>query len=51
MLEFDRTEHPIRAALLTVPIEHQQGRIAVPAGAGLGIEIDRDALPRFRAES
>jgi D-galactarolactone cycloisomerase len=48
MLEFDRTEHPIRAALLTVPIEHERGRVAVPTGAGLGIEIDRDALERFR---
>jgi len=48
MLEFDRTEHPIRAALLTSPIEHEKGRVAVPAGPGLGIEIDRAALERFR---
>jgi D-galactarolactone cycloisomerase len=51
VLEFDRTEHPIRAALLTSPIEHQHGRVAVPTGAGLGIEIDRDALARFRVTS
>jgi D-galactarolactone cycloisomerase len=49
MLEFDRTEHPIRAALLATPIEHRRGRVAVPEGPGLGIEIDRDALRRFRA--
>jgi D-galactarolactone cycloisomerase len=49
MLEFDRTEHPIRQALLTDPIEHRGGRVAVPTGPGLGIEIDRDALRRFRA--
>ena len=48
MLEFDRTEHPIRAALLTSSIEHRDGRVAVPTGAGLGIEIDRAALERFR---
>jgi D-galactarolactone cycloisomerase len=48
MLEFDRTEHPIRAALLKVPIEHENGRVAVPTGPGLGIEIDEDALRRFR---
>jgi D-galactarolactone cycloisomerase len=47
MLEFDRTEHPIRQALLTTPIEHQGGRVAVPEGVGLGVEIDRDALRRF----
>jgi D-galactarolactone cycloisomerase len=49
MLEFDRTEHPIRQTLLTQPIEHEGGRVAVPTGPGLGIEIDRDALERFRA--
>jgi D-galactarolactone cycloisomerase len=48
MLEFDRTEHPIRQALLTTPIEHSRGRVAVPQGPGLGIEIDRAALERFR---
>ena len=48
MLEFDRTEHPIREALLTTPIEHRGGRVDVPEDVGLGIEIDRDALQRFR---
>jgi len=51
MLEFDRTEHPIRAVLLTTPIEHENGRVAVPTGAGLGIEIDRAALERLRMTS
>jgi D-galactarolactone cycloisomerase len=50
MLEFDRTEHPIRAALLANPIEHRRGRVAVPEGPGLGIEVDRDALKRFRVD-
>jgi D-galactarolactone cycloisomerase len=48
LLEFDRTEHPIRSALLTTPIEHENGRVAVPAIPGLGIEIDPAALKRFR---
>jgi D-galactarolactone cycloisomerase len=47
ILEFDRTEHPIRQAILTQPIEHTGGLVAVPDGPGLGIEIDRDALTRF----
>jgi len=47
MLEFDRTEHPIRQALLTKPIEHERGIVRVPDGPGLGIEVDRDALARF----
>jgi D-galactarolactone cycloisomerase len=49
MLEFDRTEHPIRQAILTQPIEHRDGMVRVPDGPGLGIEIDRDALGRFAA--
>jgi D-galactarolactone cycloisomerase len=49
MLEFDRTEHPIRQALLTQPIEHAGGVVRVPDGPGLGIEIDRAALTRFAA--
>src|SRR5690349_4141736 len=47
MLEFDRTEHPIRQALLTQPIEHVRGMVRVPDGPGLGIEVDRAALKRF----
>jgi D-galactarolactone cycloisomerase len=49
LLEFDRTEHPIREALLTQPIEHAGGVVRVPDGPGLGIEIDREALVRFAA--
>jgi D-galactarolactone cycloisomerase len=48
LLEFDRTEHPIRQAILTQPIEHAGGTVRVPDGPGLGIEIDRAALERFR---
>lgn len=49
MLEFDRSEHPFRQAVLTSPIEHERGVVQVPSGPGLGIEIDRSALERFKA--
>ena len=49
MLEFDRSEHPFRQAVLTAPIEHAGGVVAIPDGPGLGIEVDRAALERFRA--
>jgi D-galactarolactone cycloisomerase len=49
MLEFDRTEHPIRQSLLVQPIEHTGGIVRVLDGPGLGIEVDRDALARFTA--
>lgn len=47
ILEFDRTENPFRQAVLTRPIEHEGGVVAIPDGPGLGIEIDRAALARF----
>jgi D-galactarolactone cycloisomerase len=50
MLEFDRTEHPIRQAVLTQPIEHIGGVVRIPDGPGLGIEVNREALARFAAK-
>lgn len=47
MLEFDRSEHPFRQAVITGTIEHQDGFVRVPDGPGLGIEIDRDAVAQF----
>lgn len=48
MLEFDRTEHPIRRSLLVDAIEHRKGIVGVPEGPGLGIEVNREALRHFR---
>ncbi len=48
LLEFDRSEHPFRHAVVTQPLEHEGGRVRIPTGPGLGIEIDREALKRFR---
>jgi D-galactarolactone cycloisomerase len=47
MLEFDRTEHPIRQAILTNAIEHVGGVVRIPDGPGLGIDVDRKALAEF----
>jgi D-galactarolactone cycloisomerase len=50
MLEFDRSEHPFRQAVLKTPLEHSGGIVRVPDGPGLGIEVDRAAVERFRAK-
>jgi D-galactarolactone cycloisomerase len=47
MLELDRTEYPVRRAILMQPIEHAGGIVRVPDGPALGIEIDRQAMARF----
>ena len=49
MLEFDRTEHPIRQAILKSPIEQAGGVVRVPDGPGLGIEVNRNAVASFAA--
>ncbi len=47
LLEFDRSEHPFRQAVLTAPLEHVDGWVQIPDGPGLGIEVDREAVRRF----
>ncbi len=49
ILEFDRSEHPFRQAILTAPLEHRRGVVAIPDGPGLGVDVDRGALRRFAA--
>jgi D-galactarolactone cycloisomerase len=49
-LEFDQTHNPYRQAILKVPIVLERGAVRVPAGPGLGVEIDRDAVTRHAAE-
>lgn len=50
ILEFDRTPNPFRQAVLAEPLEHDGGVVRVPDGPGLGIEVNRGALLRFRPE-
>ncbi len=47
--EFSQSEHPIGQAVLAEPIEHRAGRVAVPCGLGLGVEVDCATIDRFRA--
>jgi len=49
LLEFDMSEHPIRDAVTIEPIVQEHGFVRVPTGPGLGVEVDRAALERFRA--
>lgn len=51
ILEFDRSEHPFRQAVLMRPLEHEGGVVKVPDGPGLGIEINRAAIEKFKASA
>jgi D-galactarolactone cycloisomerase len=48
ILEFDRSEHPFRQAVVKSPVEHVDGVVQIPTGPGLGVEIDRDGIERFK---
>lgn len=51
LLEFDQTWNPFRQEILATPIAQTAGRVAIPQGPGLGIEIDRAALARYTVEA
>jgi len=48
ILEFDRSSHPFRVQLITKPIQHVSGWVEIPSAPGLGVEIDRSVLERYR---
>ncbi len=49
VFEYDCSAHPFRERLVDSPLRQQDGWLELPAGPGLGIEVDRGALERFRA--
>lgn len=48
MLEFEQTPNPLRDHLAKNPIVQVKGLVAVPDGPGLGIEVDRDVLNKWK---
>lgn len=48
ILEYDRSSHPFRGQLVRHPIEQVAGWVAVPDRPGLGVEVDRSVLEKFR---
>ena len=47
LYEFDMTENRLRTELAKDSIRAVEGRVPVPQGPGLGIEIDRDVLAKY----
>ncbi len=48
MLEYEQTFNPFRDQLSTTSLSHSKGWVDVPTGPGLGIDIDRSILDRYR---
>lgn len=48
MLEYEQTFNPFRDELSSAKLSHEGGRVRVPTGPGLGIDINRDVLQRYK---
>lgn len=46
-MELDTSANPLREELLVAPIEVSNGKVRVPHGPGLGVEIDRRTVKRY----
>jgi D-galactarolactone cycloisomerase len=48
LLEFEQCENPFRDFLGREPIYQVQGIVSVPTGAGLGVDLDRKVIDKYR---
>jgi D-galactarolactone cycloisomerase len=49
IFEYDRSSHPFRQQLVAQPVQHVDGWLDVPDRPGIGVEVDRAVLERYRA--
>lgn len=48
VLEYDQSAHPFRAELTTTPIAMENGMVAISDQPGLGIDVRRDTVDKFK---
>ena len=48
IFEYDRSSHPFRQHLVREALESRDGWLEVPSRPGLGVEVDRAVLERYR---
>ncbi|HWT79954.1 MAG TPA: mandelate racemase/muconate lactonizing enzyme family protein [Candidatus Methylomirabilis sp.] len=48
IFEYDRSSHPFRQQLVKEPVQHVRGWLEVPSRPGLGVEVDREVIARYR---
>lgn len=48
ILEFDRSSHPFRVELIAKPIQQVGGWVEIPPSPGLGVEVDRSVIAKYR---
>jgi len=50
LLEYDVGENPLRDELLATPLQAVNGEVRVPDGPGLGIQLNSEAVDRYRID-
>ncbi len=48
VFEYDRSSHPFRQHLVTQLLEQRDGWLEIPQRPGLGVDVDRAVLERYR---
>lgn len=48
ILEYDRSSHPFRQHLVRRPLQQAGGWVEIPSEPGLGVEVDRAVLEKYR---
>lgn len=48
ILEYDTSSHPFRRDLIAPAVVQQNGRVTIPLGPGLGVEVNRDVLEKYK---
>jgi D-galactarolactone cycloisomerase len=48
MLEYDMSDNALRTRLLKTPLQLEAGHVLLPEGPGLGIELEREAIAKYR---
>jgi D-galactarolactone cycloisomerase len=49
ILEYDRSSHPFRQQLTAKPIQQVDGWVEISSEPGLGVDVNRDVLDKYRA--
>lgn len=49
MLEYDQSSHPFRQDLIFGAITMRDGKVPIPDGPGLGVEVDRRVIERYKS--
>ena len=47
MIEYDRNFNPLRDELLSENIRIENGKVKVPQGTGLGVDINQEILQKY----